>query len=703
MYLAVPTLALLLALGAFGGGAVAAVLAFFAWRRRRRAGATAFAVVLATVTLWVLLYGLAILSTDPGRVRLYFIAIQVLQVGLPVGWLVFAYEYAGRGDELTTRRRALLAAPLAVAGVVVALDLPFVAHSRIEVVAAGGLWLPRQELTAFGTAVVVYAYALIVASFVVLIRLLLNSADYHRRQIGIVIFATLLPTVASAVFISGVGPFPQLDLTPYAVAVECILVFYALFGVRLFDVTPVARAAVLDTLDAAVVVVDEDGRVVDSNAAARAFGAVDAPEGHPFGAAFPAVATAYDAGHATVTVEVDGTSRTFAVSESALTGRRGQRARVLVLSDITERLRRERALEALSIAASDLMEADDRVAVCERAVTASVDVLELPLCMVHLRDGDTLEPVAATTATEERYDSLPSYAVGEGVVGTAFAREAPVGFERVERAPMLVDGDTPFRSVMVFPLDSHGTLTVGAPDRTSFSEEVTYFARILAGNVTYALDRATREAELQTQNERLDEFASVVSHDLRNPLAVAQGHLDLLRETHEDEHVDAIGTALDRMEDLVADVLTLARQGQAVGATEPLLLHGVVEDAWGTVDGDGTLVADLGDARVVADRSRLRQLFENLFRNCVEHAGPAVTVEVGTLPDGFFVADDGPGIPADQRERVLEPGYTSTGTGTGLGLAIVADIAAAHGWSVEVAGSASGGVRFEFTGVGTPD
>ena len=96
---------------------------------------------------------------------------------------------------------------------------------------------------------------------------------------------------------------------------------------------------------------------------------------------------------------------------------------------------------------------------------------------------------------------------------------------------------------------------------------------------------------------------------------------------------------------------------------------------------------------------RLEQLLENLFRNAVDHAGEDVTVTVGDLDDEFYVADDGPGISDDERDRVFEDGYSTVEEGAGLGLAIVAGIAEAHGWSVTVTESEDGGARFEVTGV----
>ncbi|QLH80414.1 sensor histidine kinase [Halosimplex pelagicum] len=214
---------------------------------------------------------------------------------------------------------------------------------------------------------------------------------------------------------------------------------------------------------------------------------------------------------------------------------------------------------------------------------------------------------------------------------------------------------------------------------------------------------AERERELAHQNERLDEFAGVVSHDLRNPLNVASGRVDLARGERDSEHLAVAADALDRMAALISDVLTLARQGETVDDFEGASLRALVEEAWETVDAsDATLRIDGDLGRVACDPGRLRQLLENLFRNGVEHAGSDATVTVGPTADGFFVADDGPGIPPDRREEVFDAGFSTNEEGTGFGLNIVERIARAHGWDVSVGESADGGARFEFTGVRPP-
>ncbi|WP_336001553.1 PAS domain S-box protein [Halorientalis halophila] len=209
------------------------------------------------------------------------------------------------------------------------------------------------------------------------------------------------------------------------------------------------------------------------------------------------------------------------------------------------------------------------------------------------------------------------------------------------------------------------------------------------------------ERELAAQNERLDRFASLVSHDLRNPLQVAMARVEAARQVSgpADEHLAAAERSLHRMDRLIDDVLTIAREGQSAPEPEPIRLSEAANLAWESVRWAAATRRLEEDRTLRADLDRLVALLENLFRNSVEHGGEGVTVTVGALPDGFYVEDDGPGIPADEREAVAEMGYSTADDGTGFGLAIVREIASAHGWTLAVTESESGGARFEFTGV----
>ncbi|WP_136686593.1 PAS domain-containing protein [Halorhabdus amylolytica] len=216
-------------------------------------------------------------------------------------------------------------------------------------------------------------------------------------------------------------------------------------------------------------------------------------------------------------------------------------------------------------------------------------------------------------------------------------------------------------------------------------------------------DQKRRERELQQHNDRLNRFISVISHDLRNPLHVASGRIELARETADSDSLDDAADAIERSLALIDDLLALAREGEQASDLEPTDLGTTASRCWETVlTQDATLRVE-AEQTIDTDPGRLKQLFENLFTNAVEHGGEDVTVTVDDLDDGFYVADDGVGIQEDDRDEVFDPGFSTGADGTGFGLSIVKEIVDAHGWEIRVTESAAGGARFEITGVETSE
>jgi len=416
---------------------------------------------------------------------------------------------------------------------------------------------------------------------------------------------------------------------------------------------------------------------------------------------------------------------------------------VITSRDITERRRREAALSELHAATRSFMDAQDTDAVAEQAVETARSVLDLSINGLWLYDegADALVPEALTDRGEELLGEPPTYDSGESLSWEAFQSGEAAVYDDLDSVSGLANPDTDIRSEIVLPIGEYGVMNVGSTERQAFDSIDVSLARILADTTRAALARADRERdlrrqrrELRRQNARLDEFASVISHDLRNPLTTAMGRLELLATdaslpASAEQHLSMAESALERMDRLIERTLTLARNGQTVGEVEPVDLERVARECWATVDAaEATLRVD-DPPTVEAGPERLQHLFENLFRNAVEHGstspdsqarqdavehgsaspdsdesadgGPSVTVTVGGTDEGFYVADDGPGIPPEEREDVFDTGYTTENGGTGLGLAIVSQIVAAHGWEITVSDSDSGGARFEITGVDT--
>jgi anti-sigma regulatory factor (Ser/Thr protein kinase)/GAF domain-containing protein len=343
----------------------------------------------------------------------------------------------------------------------------------------------------------------------------------------------------------------------------------------------------------------------------------------------------------------------------------------------------------------------------ESALQLGCDYLGIPYGMVNEVGSDSLQVVHAHGTPE---DLRP---------GTTFPREEAYCKRTVERDELAIvdavaDGwaDDPAYEASGLacyigtrmPTEDgvDRTLCFAGPDprETTFSDTEVTIVELLAQWLTFEFTRQADRRALERKNERLENLASVVSHDLRNPLTIAKARIDFIGEDDTtDEHIAAVSDSLDRIESLVDDLTALARQGDVIDEREVLELDAVVEAAWeGVPTRDATFACET-DLAVYADRSRLQQALENLFRNAVEHGGADIHVTVGRTEDGFYVADDGPGIPPEEREKVLRMGYTTADGGSGVGMAIVREVVEAHGWTVTVGESDSGGARFDVTGV----
>ncbi len=354
--------------------------------------------------------------------------------------------------------------------------------------------------------------------------------------------------------------------------------------------------------------------------------------------------------------------------------------------EVTERMRRQQELRET-----------------RRLLTESLDALDDVFCILDAesrieRHNDTLTDVLGVGSEEiDGRRATDFFAEPDReAVEEAVEEAAETGSARVEARLVTGDGEhTPYEFTGARLADDEGTLRGVIAIGRDVSERREY------------------ERTLEAQNERLEEFTGVVSHDLRNPLTAIRSQLELYRATDDDTHLDDIEATLGRMERLLEDLLQVARSGEAVDDPIPTEIEPVVDRAVvGTLPDTATVDVEPVPP-LYADDDRLQQLLENLLRNAAEHgsrADEAPTVRVGPVSsssdgtlDGFYVADDGPGISAADHDRVLETGYTTSENGTGYGLSVVRSVAEAHGWEVSVEESWSGGTRIELRDVSFVD
>jgi signal transduction histidine kinase len=371
-------------------------------------------------------------------------------------------------------------------------------------------------------------------------------------------------------------------------------------------------------------------------------------------------------------------------------------------------------------------------------------------------DDTTFEPVAVHGRVDDWLAGRPTPALehaarsaldadgdgdGDGnrptAVLEATAGEAGGDGDRDSAAPStLASGSTPTpaseptaesagvcRSTVLVAIGARGVLAFDVPSVDGIDARDRRLAARIGSLVDRALDRTDRERALREENDRLSTFASAVAHDLKNPLSVAMGYLDLeLARTDSagtngsvaaDDGADdpvnanaagrrnlhAVADAVSRATDIVENLLVLARS-RDVAANETVPLDEAITDAWSDVDAsDDRLWVDPAVGSVRCEPGLLRQLLVNLLSNAVSHGDPGCEVRVCALPDGFAVENDGEPVPVDSRSTVFEPGRSGERDGTGMGLAVVDQIAQAHGWSVVATESNAGDPRFEVTGV----
>lgn len=356
---------------------------------------------------------------------------------------------------------------------------------------------------------------------------------------------------------------------------------------------------------------------------------------------------------------------------------------------------REAELTALHDIATTIQSADTVKEAAEQTVAAAAEILDFHICSIELLDDGWLVPYAAS-------EDLPEGGVrrmrpDQGLAGKTFQTGESQIIDDVTDDNTSDPADSAYRSGLSVPIGDHGVFQAVGTEPGTFGESDRERAELLVSHTASALDRIEREATLEEKNDRLEAFASIVSHDLRSPLGVATSRIELAETDCDSDHLSKALDALDQMERLIDDLLTLSRQGDVIDDPNPVSLGTVAGEAWEIVRTRDAALDIQTDDTVRADRDRLRQLLVNTFRNSVEHGGTDVTVVVGSLADasGFFVADDGAGFSVDDTETLFDSGY-STADGTGLGLQIVEQITEAHGWSVTVSEGPDGGARFEF-------
>lgn len=364
--------------------------------------------------------------------------------------------------------------------------------------------------------------------------------------------------------------------------------------------------------------------------------------------------------------------------------------------DVTTIKRQERMMATLHEASRRLVRAETSEQVARTAIDIAADITLVPEARVDLIEGGALRAIARTDGDIEWDERSFQRTVASGATQYHTGSNEVVTVTDDDHRDLEFPGEIESVRGLRIPLGEHGVFGIESDGNPldPFTVEV---GHVLASNTEAALDRAVQERQLTEQADRLEEFAALSSHELRNRLQIAMGTAERARAQQDIDAIDDVIETLDRMNRLISQLLALARTGSATRGSESIALSGISEVAWTAVE-DETATLDIeSDGIVTADRDGLLEVLEMVFRTAVDGGGSEV-VRVGTLADGFYVEDDGTGLAAEQRADLLEPTYSPVADVTGDSVYLVATIADAHDWDVSVT-EEDGKTRFSFQDV----
>ncbi len=256
-------------LSLIAAGLVSLVVGHHVWRRHPAPGARPLSVLMAGAGTFALPYALQIACTRLRPAMLWYGISFPGAVLLAPAWLVFALQYTGREHWLTRRNLILLGiVPMLTILLAWSNDLHGLYASDFRLKSGGpfpilswsrgpGFWLHAA-----------YAYVASALGMFVLAEYALRTPSLYRRQIILLLCGTFAPVAGNVIFLLGLSPVPELDLSPFAFALTGLIWELGLYRYKLFDVIPIARDAIVEQMDNGMIVLDAQHRIVDVNAAA---------------------------------------------------------------------------------------------------------------------------------------------------------------------------------------------------------------------------------------------------------------------------------------------------------------------------------------------------------------------------------------------------------------------------------------------------
>ncbi len=351
-----------------------------------------------------------------------------------------------------------------------------------------------------------------------------------------------------------------------------------------------------------------------------------------------------------------------------------------------------------------LLDASTTDELYDASLEVAMRVLDAETCQLVQVDDDELTVLDSTSQTSGSHEPIPvaTDIIGQlDLIGRSHVFD-DISDVRSVAAPQSATSDdhTIPRSLLVVPIDAIGLLVASSESPGAFDDIDQEWAEQLASFLEGIIEARSEVTGDESEVDRLDRITTILSHDFAGPLTVARGSLELAEETGEAEYFERAHKAIDQIEQLVEGIERLAEADDSYPNPQMVELRSVAEEVWPAIEHEDAAL-DIVDSRaILADKHALAQLLRNLFSNAVEHGGPDTTVRIGVTDSGFFVEDDGPGVPAEDREVIFSWGYSTGDESKGIGLSIVEQIAEAHDWEISVTEGSLGGARFEITDIG---
>lgn len=206
--------------------------------------------------------------------------------------------------------------------------------------------------------------------------------------------------------------------------------------------------------------------------------------------------------------------------------------------------------------------------------------------------------------------------------------------------------------------------------------------------------------QLKYKNKQLTEFAKIISHDIRNPLSIAQGYIDMIEDGgNNNQPIQKTKNALNKIENILDDVLDISTKTESDLTKQYLTIDSIANNCWNNIENENSNLYVKTNQSIFVNEKLVYRFFDNMFKNSIKHGGKNVDITIGSLNNGFYIEDTGDGIPDKIKSEIFNPNYTTSNTGKGLGLTIVEHVCDLHNWTIKVTESSSGGARFEITDI----